>query len=359
MVKGKQKKDKTIRVQPITSFFGGTPGGAVKCIVRRRTGAPTKVVQHPDVDDVEPGLDVESEAECEGEEGERLCATSGDGDGPSDQPPRADTPLTDAWMAEEERVAAERVAERAAAERAASGVGAGTSGDQPPPPRAGTSKKTAGMGDTFRHIWLERDWTKTKDGKVWLEEVKGDPFHAFCNLCSKYMNAKSSTVTEHSKTGTKHQSRDVRSIEVAAAAAQPPEAVQQHFAHDAWSNEGKRTLLQMRVLLNLMQHGRPMTAYEQEKAVFKSAAVFDVLSDREEAQHQALWPAFLAAKVAGKRAQFHRARLVVDGKRFFISMFAVLMFVKIMHWLVQDRVDYVEVTPNVSALQHLRLIALM
>ncbi|KAG1662084.1 hypothetical protein FOA52_006891 [Chlamydomonas sp. UWO 241] len=47
-----------------------------------------------------------------------------------------------------------------------------------------------------------------------------------------------------------------------------------------------------------------------------STAVFDVLSDREEAQHQALWPAFLAAKVAGKRAQFHRARLVVDGERY-------------------------------------------
>jgi hypothetical protein len=46
-----------------------------------------------------------------------------------------------------------------------------------------------------------------------------------------------------------------------------------------------------------------------------SASVFDVLSDREEAQHRALWPAFLAAKVAGKRAQFHRARLVVDGER--------------------------------------------
>ncbi|KAG1668464.1 hypothetical protein FOA52_005237 [Chlamydomonas sp. UWO 241] len=46
-----------------------------------------------------------------------------------------------------------------------------------------------------------------------------------------------------------------------------------------------------------------------------SNAVFDVLSDREEVQHQALWPAFLAAKVAGKRAQFHRARLVVDGER--------------------------------------------
>ncbi|KAG1655807.1 hypothetical protein FOA52_003680 [Chlamydomonas sp. UWO 241] len=44
-------------------------------------------------------------------------------------------------------------------------------------------------------------------------------------------------------------------------------------------------------------------------------AVFDVLSDREEARHRALWPAFLAAKAAGKRAQFHRARLVFDGER--------------------------------------------
>ncbi|KAG1681000.1 hypothetical protein FOA52_009959 [Chlamydomonas sp. UWO 241] len=44
-------------------------------------------------------------------------------------------------------------------------------------------------------------------------------------------------------------------------------------------------------------------------------AVFDVLSNREEARHRALWPAFLAAKAAGKRAQFHRACLVVDGER--------------------------------------------
>ncbi|KAG1665881.1 hypothetical protein FOA52_005370 [Chlamydomonas sp. UWO 241] len=43
--------------------------------------------------------------------------------------------------------------------------------------------------------------------------------------------------------------------------------------------------------------------------------IFDVLSDREEARHQTLWPAFVAAKAAGKRAQFHRARLVVDGER--------------------------------------------
>ncbi|KAG1664907.1 hypothetical protein FOA52_006253 [Chlamydomonas sp. UWO 241] len=50
------------------------------------------------------------------------------------------------------------------------------------------------------------------------------------------------------------------------------------------------------------------------RCVDPSTAVFDVLSDREEARHQALWPAFVAAKAAGKRAQFHRARLVVDGE---------------------------------------------
>ena len=44
---------------------------------------------------------------------------------------------------------------------------------------------------------------------------------------------------------------------------------------------------------------------------------------------------------------------------FFVSMFAALVFVKVMHWLVQDRVDYVEVTPSVSRLTHVRLVALM
>ncbi|KAG1669517.1 hypothetical protein FOA52_015684 [Chlamydomonas sp. UWO 241] len=42
--------------------------------------------------------------------------------------------------------------------------------------------------------------------------------------------------------------------------------------------------------------------------------IFDVLSDTEEAQHRALWPAFVVAKAAGKRAQFHRARLMIDGE---------------------------------------------
>ena len=37
----------------------------------------------------------------------------------------------------------------------------------------------------------------------------------------------------------------------------------------------------------------------------------------------------------------------------------ILSFVKIFHWLVQDRVDFVETTPNVSRLQHLRIVAFM
>ncbi|KAG1656705.1 hypothetical protein FOA52_006489 [Chlamydomonas sp. UWO 241] len=43
--------------------------------------------------------------------------------------------------------------------------------------------------------------------------------------------------------------------------------------------------------------------------------IFDVLTDTEEAQRQALWTAFVAAKAAGKRAQFHHARLMIDGER--------------------------------------------
>jgi hypothetical protein len=38
-------------------------------------------------------------------------------------------------------------------------------------------------------------------------------------------------------------------------------------------------------------------------------------------------------------------------------MFVILSFVKIFHWLVQDRVDFIETTPNVSRLQHARIVA--
>ena len=39
------------------------------------------------------------------------------------------------------------------------------------------------------------------------------------------------------------------------------------------------------------------------------------------------------------------------------SMFIILSFVKIFHWLVQDRVDFIETTPNVTRLQHIRIVA--
>ncbi|KAI7844771.1 hypothetical protein COHA_001652 [Chlorella ohadii] len=41
----------------------------------------------------------------------------------------------------------------------------------------------------------------------------------------------------------------------------------------------------------------------------------------------------------------------------FLSMFIILSFVKIFHWLVQDRVDFIETTPNVTRLQHIRIVA--
>lgn len=43
----------------------------------------------------------------------------------------------------------------------------------------------------------------------------------------------------------------------------------------------------------------------------------------------------------------------------FLAMFAMLVFLKVLHWLVQDRVDYIEVTPTVSRLQHLRIASFM
>ncbi|KAG1664302.1 hypothetical protein FOA52_005700 [Chlamydomonas sp. UWO 241] len=46
-----------------------------------------------------------------------------------------------------------------------------------------------------------------------------------------------------------------------------------------------------------------------------STTIFDVLTDTEEAQRRALWPAFVAARAAGKREQFHCARLMIDGER--------------------------------------------
>ena len=40
-----------------------------------------------------------------------------------------------------------------------------------------------------------------------------------------------------------------------------------------------------------------------------------MLSAHEERAHAALWPTFLAAKAAGDRVQFKRARLFVNGIR--------------------------------------------
>lgn len=43
----------------------------------------------------------------------------------------------------------------------------------------------------------------------------------------------------------------------------------------------------------------------------------------------------------------------------FVAMFVILTFVKVLHWLVQDRVDYIETTPTVSSLHHLRIVTFM
>ena len=43
----------------------------------------------------------------------------------------------------------------------------------------------------------------------------------------------------------------------------------------------------------------------------------------------------------------------------FVAMFTLLTFIKVFHWLVQDRVEFVETTPSVSAWAHIRIVAFM
>ncbi|KAK3283990.1 hypothetical protein CYMTET_8333 [Cymbomonas tetramitiformis] len=43
----------------------------------------------------------------------------------------------------------------------------------------------------------------------------------------------------------------------------------------------------------------------------------------------------------------------------FVAMFVSLLFIKLGHWLSQDRVEYIEITPAVSRLAHLRIITFL
>lgn len=43
----------------------------------------------------------------------------------------------------------------------------------------------------------------------------------------------------------------------------------------------------------------------------------------------------------------------------FFGAFVILSFVKIFHWLIQDRVDFIETTPNVTRLQHFRIVSFL
>ena len=43
----------------------------------------------------------------------------------------------------------------------------------------------------------------------------------------------------------------------------------------------------------------------------------------------------------------------------FVAMFTILTFIKVFHWLIQDRVDFIETTPTVSRWHHVRIISFM
>ena len=43
----------------------------------------------------------------------------------------------------------------------------------------------------------------------------------------------------------------------------------------------------------------------------------------------------------------------------FAALFAVLLFVKIFHWLTRDRIDFIEQQPNAGRLAHVRIVVIM
>ena len=42
----------------------------------------------------------------------------------------------------------------------------------------------------------------------------------------------------------------------------------------------------------------------------------------------------------------------------FVALFTVLLFLKSFHWLAEDRVDFMERSPSISLLFHLRVVSL-
>ena len=48
-----------------------------------------------------------------------------------------------------------------------------------------------------------------------------------------------------------------------------------------------------------------------------------------------------------------------DFTVYLVSQFVLLAFMKIVHWLAQDRVDFIETTPNVTLSHHVKLASLL
>lgn len=43
----------------------------------------------------------------------------------------------------------------------------------------------------------------------------------------------------------------------------------------------------------------------------------------------------------------------------FVVFFTLLAFIKVLHWLLQDRLEFLETTPHVSRRQHARIVAFL
>ena len=74
--------------------------------------------------------------------------------------------------------------------------------------------------------------------------------------------------------------------------------------------------------------------------------------------HLARLLAGVHVRVGHKSATFVASLLSV-GKRSLWRALRRSLFMQVYHWLLQDRVDYIESTPVVSQLHHVRILAFM
>lgn len=92
-----------------------------------------------------------------------------------------------------------------------------------------------------------------------------------------------------------------------------PELAQHHvYITDAVRVGNQSASSRVYITVDRLEHAEALVRFRC-RLKNSGITVFDVLSPAERKLHQQLWPLFLAARARGQKAQFQRARLMVDG----------------------------------------------